>query len=181
MTRRLRITGGSLAGRRIECPPGKIRPAMDRMRESLFSILGNLDATSFLDLFSGSGVMALEAVSRGAVRGVCVERDWRKKEVALRNVGLAGGTIELVISPVEGYLRTGSEKFDYVFLDPPFAYHDKSRLLRRLSESGAIIAGGVVIIHHPGDELEPPPELRCYDTRRYGGSHLWFYQFANDR
>ena len=154
---------------------------MDRMRESLFSILGNLDATSFLDLFSGSGVIALEAVSRGAVRVVCVERDWRKRDVALRNVGLAGGSVELIISPVEGYLRTGSEKFDYVFLDPPFAYRDKSRLLRRLCESGSVLEGGVVIMHHPGDDLEPPQELRRYDTRRYGGSHLWFYQFSNDR
>ena len=57
------ITGGELRGRTIKCPDGVIRPAMDRMRESLFSILGDLSGKSFLDLFSGSGTIAIEAVS----------------------------------------------------------------------------------------------------------------------
>jgi 16S rRNA (guanine966-N2)-methyltransferase len=53
----MRITGGEYRGRIVKCPPGVIRPAMDRMRESLFSILGNLEGKSFLDIFSGSGVV----------------------------------------------------------------------------------------------------------------------------
>ena len=57
----MRITGGKYRGRRIVCPPGVIRPAMDRMRESLFSILGNLEGISFLDLFSGSGLVGEKA------------------------------------------------------------------------------------------------------------------------
>jgi 16S rRNA (guanine966-N2)-methyltransferase len=61
----MRITGGEYRGRIVKCPPGVIRPAMDRMRESLFSILGNLEGKSFLDIFSGSGVVGLEAASRG--------------------------------------------------------------------------------------------------------------------
>ena len=62
----MRITGGTLCGRRIEMPDGIIRPAMDRMRESVFAILGDLSGRSFLDIFSGSGIIALEAASRGA-------------------------------------------------------------------------------------------------------------------
>ena len=62
----MRITGGKLKGRIIECPDGIIRPAMDRMRESVFSILGDLTGKSWLDLFSGSGTIAIEAASRGA-------------------------------------------------------------------------------------------------------------------
>ncbi|MFW6253274.1 MAG: RsmD family RNA methyltransferase, partial [bacterium] len=62
----MRITGGSLRGRVVKVPPGEIRPTMDRMRESMFSILGPLHGRSFLDLFGGSGIVALEAVSRGA-------------------------------------------------------------------------------------------------------------------
>ena len=60
----MRITGGKLKGRIIKCPDGVIRPAMDRMRESVFSIIGDLTDKSWLDLFSGSGTIAIEAVSR---------------------------------------------------------------------------------------------------------------------
>ena len=71
----MRITGGVLRGRIIKCPDGIIRPAMDRMRESVFSILGDLSGKSFLDLFSGSGTIAIEAVSRGASQVELCEKD----------------------------------------------------------------------------------------------------------
>ncbi|HOX18306.1 MAG TPA: RsmD family RNA methyltransferase, partial [Spirochaetales bacterium] len=69
----MRVTGGSLAGRTLKVPKGPldIRPAMDRMRESVFAVLGDLSGMSFLDLFAGSGVLGLEAASRGASRVVC--------------------------------------------------------------------------------------------------------------
>ena len=71
----MRITGGTLCGRIIKCPDGIIRPAMDRMRESLFSILGDLTGKSFLDMFAGSGILSLEAASRGATKIDLVEKD----------------------------------------------------------------------------------------------------------
>ena len=71
----MRITGGKLKGRIIKCPDGVIRPAMDRMRESVFAILGDLTGKSWLDLFSGSGTIAIEAVSRGASSVELCEKD----------------------------------------------------------------------------------------------------------
>ena len=71
----MRITGGKLKGRNIKCPDGVIRPAMDRMRESVFAILGDLSGKSWLDLFSGSGTIAIEAVSRGATHVELCEKD----------------------------------------------------------------------------------------------------------
>ena len=62
----MRITGGKLKGRIIKCPDGIIRPAMDRMRESVFAVIGDLTGKSWLDLFSGSGTIAIDAFSRGA-------------------------------------------------------------------------------------------------------------------
>jgi 16S rRNA G966 N2-methylase RsmD len=98
----MRITGGRYSGRRVTCPPGVIRPAMDRMRESVFAILGPLDGLSFLDLFSGSGVVGIEAASRGAARVVLVERDRKKRSVMEENARIvwdeAGdGPVELSI------------------------------------------------------------------------------------
>ena len=84
----MRITGGKLKGKNIKCPGGVIRPAMDRMRESVFSILGDLTGKSFLDLFSGSGTIAIEAVSRGASQVELCEKDKIKVNTVLENVSI---------------------------------------------------------------------------------------------
>jgi 16S rRNA (guanine966-N2)-methyltransferase len=155
----MRITGGFLAGRRVECPPGVIRPAMDRMRESVFAVLGSLDGCSFLDLFSGSGAVALEAISRGAVAVTLVERDRRKRAVLLRNISIANPPPNVVIAPVERYIARTTECFDVVFADPPFDYPYKEDLIRRIARAasgGTLLAGGGrVVIHYPSTEKLP--------------------------
>ena len=80
----MRVTGGRYRGRTVKCPKGVIRPAMDRMRESLFNILGNISGESFLDLFSGSGVVGIEAASRGAEPVVLVEKTGENARCSLR-------------------------------------------------------------------------------------------------
>ena len=106
----MRVTGGEYGGRRIDVPPGEIRPAMDRMRESVFSILGSalgsFEGRGVLDLFSGSGSMALEALSRGARHAVLVERDRGKVKVVRQNFSyVEAERWKLVIAPVERYLK----------------------------------------------------------------------------
>ncbi len=86
----MRITGGTLCGRQIEVPEGVIRPAMDRMRESVFSILQDLSGSSFLDIFSGSGIIALEAASRGADPIEAVEMDPLKRKTIKKRVDFTG-------------------------------------------------------------------------------------------
>lgn len=99
----MRITGGKLKGRTTEVPGGKmaIRPAMDRMRESIFDIIGpELEGKSFLDLFSGSGTIAIEAVSHGAASVSLCEMDRAKAKTVLKNVAMteeAGVRIEKTV------------------------------------------------------------------------------------
>ena len=100
----MRITGGSLKNRQVECPKGIIRPAMDRMRESVFSILGDLSGLSFLDLFTGSGVCGLEAYSRGAYPVYLVEKDADKFPVLLKNVSMADKKLECKRMSAETFL-----------------------------------------------------------------------------
>ena len=176
----MRITGGQATGIRIETPPGVVRPAMDRMRESLFSILGELEGASFLDLFSGSGVVALEAVSRGARRATLVEKDRGKRATMQSNIESVLGSIDfepllsLVTAPVERYLLRVREEFDIVYLDPPFDYRHKSDLLQRLARSGALTGESRVVIHYPGEETIEAGRLEVTDERRYGRSRLLF-------
>lgn len=174
----LRITGGVYGGRRVVCPPGEIRPAMDRMRESMFAIIGDLSGCSFLDLFAGSGVVGLEAASRGATRVVSVEKDRKKREITLRNLTIAGDTAKLVIAPVSPFLRSCGESFDYVYLDPPFRYREKPKLIVEVMKSGCLSLNGVLMIHHPGDAIPDRLDtLVRIDSRSYGGSHLDFFRY----
>ncbi len=182
MKRTLRVTGGAYRGRRVRVPPGKIRPTMDRMRESLFSILGDLTDASFLDLFAGSGIMAVEACSRGAAKAVAVEGDRGKKQVLSENLEITGGAGRPIISSVEEFLRRNQDRFDVVYLDPPFDYRDKGELLARVESAGCLGETGILLIHHPGESLpEQIRTLRRTDRRRYGGSHVDFYRRATGR
>lgn len=178
----MRITGGKYRGRTVLCPPGIIRPAMDRMRESLFSILGDLTDRSFLDLFSGSGTMALEALSRGASPVTAVEKDRGKRSIIEKNLAVASERIELHFLPAERFLKRGHRQFDVVFMDPPFAYKFKAQLLGWASEGNLLSPQGLLLIHHPATEELPQhipstasAGLERVDHRRYGGSAVDFY------
>lgn len=174
----MRVTGGIYCRRRVECPPGDIRPSMDRMRESLFAVLGDLSGLSFLDLFSGSGIIGIEAASRGAAPVVLVERDRGKRRTILANIAFVESSISLVTAPVEGYLHASSTPFDLVFLDPPFAYEDKPALVRSVFQDGHVRESGVVLLHLPREEeMDPAPlGLEMADRRQYGRSLVQFFR-----
>jgi 16S rRNA (guanine966-N2)-methyltransferase len=174
----VRVTGGSYRGRKVLCPPGIIRPSMDRMRISLFSILGDLSGLSFLDLFSGSGVIGIEAASRGAEPVVLVEKDPRKKATILKNISFVEERIELVTAPVERFLRSNSSSFDLVFLDPPFNYGDKDGALDAVFEGPHLSPGGLAVLHvHRAENLGTVrPGIALTDRREYGQSTLLFFR-----
>lgn len=174
----MRISGGMLSGRTVRCPPGVIRPAMDRMRESIFSILGPLEEMSFLDLFSGSGVVGLEAYSRGARPVVLVEKDAGKRRVIQQNITELDPRPQLRIEPVERFVARAREPFDVVYLDPPFDYRYKEDLLKRIAVSRLLRETTRVLIHVPSDERLPEQigALEQVDRREYGGSAVSFYR-----
>ena len=179
----MRITGGSLGGRIITVPKGEleIRPAMDKMRESVFAILGGtLGGATFLDLFSGSGIVGIEAYSRGASEVVLVEKDPAKRRILLENATLAEGHAKVHIMPVERYIKFGKEgPFDFVFLDPPFPYKFKRELLEMLEASNLLKGSGTALIHSPQEDRLPEEvgRLGMTDLRKYGRSIVRFYQW----
>jgi 16S rRNA (guanine(966)-N(2))-methyltransferase RsmD len=168
----VRITGGRYAGLTFTVPPGEIRPAMDRMRESLFGSLGPLEGRTVLDLFSGSGSMALEAASRGAASITAVERDPKKISLLKKNLTLVDTPSTVVPWPAERFLLRGQGSFDLVFLDPPFRYPHKVDLLKRLAKARIIVPGALIILHRPKeDRLEGVPgELEELAVSRFGRS-----------
>ncbi|WP_296325076.1 16S rRNA (guanine(966)-N(2))-methyltransferase RsmD [Treponema sp. UBA3813] len=177
----MRITGGTLKGRIIKCPDGIIRPAMDRMRESVFAILGDLDGKSWLDLFSGSGTIAIEAVSRGSKEVQLCEKDKIKIKQVLENVSITekelGVKIACHFMAVELFLKRCKDTFDYIFLDPPFPYKYRLDLLKTIEKRSLVNNGGLVMIHFPEEDMLPDQigSLMLKDKRVYGRSIVHFY------
>jgi 16S rRNA (guanine(966)-N(2))-methyltransferase RsmD len=154
---------------------------MDRMRESVFACLGDLSGSSFLDLFSGSGIIALEAASRGASYIEAVEADGLKRKTLLANAALSPVRICCRFMSSELYVRRARRRFDFIFLDPPFPYRFKWELLERIACSPLAAAGSVILIHRPREDgqKEPIPGLAKYDSREYGRSVVDFFGISD--
>ncbi len=174
----MRVTGGLYRGRNILCPPGIIRPSMDRMRQSLFSILGDMEGLSFLDLFSGSGIIGVEAASRGARPVLLVEKDARKRAVMLKNISFVESSIELITAPVERFLKNDARSWDLIFLDPPFDFPTKGDVLDLACAPPHLAEEGLVIMHlHTAEKLSTERAgLELADRRTYGQSLLLFFR-----
>lgn len=176
----MRITGGKYCRRNVACPPGVIRPAMDRMRESLFSILGDLSGCSFLDLFSGSGCVAIEAASRGAEPIHLVEMDRGKKETIEKNLSFVEEEKHLYMMDAMRYIMTSVMRYDIIYADPPFNMEGKVALAERIAKKGILKEHGLFIIHYPEEEKKLWPEriegLIFKDERKYGRSMVRFYE-----
>ena len=177
----MRITGGGLKGRQIAVPAGVIRPAMDRMRESVFACLGDLNGLSFLDIFSGSGIIALEAASRGASIVEAVEQDKLKRKTLLDNVSISPVRINCRFMPAELYIKRSKTSFDIIFLDPPFPYPYKWDLISNIASSALVSDGSRILIHRPRQDYQKTdiPALKKTDSREYGNSVVDFYCFFN--
>jgi 16S rRNA (guanine966-N2)-methyltransferase len=177
----LRITGGRWGGRRIKAPRGTTaRPTADRVREALFSILGPLDDALVLDLFAGSGVLGLEALSRGARGATWVERDRQVQRVLAGNLDafdLPGG---LRRQDALGFLRasqTAGGQYDLVLLDPPYRLAPAlgPELTRLLP---AVLAPGARVVSESDRRAPLELDLPLEDERRYGDTLIRIHREA---
>ena len=177
----MRITGGTLGGRQVKVPGGLIRPAMDRMRESVFAALGDLSGYSFLDLFSGTGIIALEAASRGAVYIEAVELDPLKRKTLLDNVKISPVRINCRFMSAELYVKRAKRAFDLIFCDPPFPYKYKWELVQAIAASPLMKEDSRLLLHRPREDYHDDPieNLTLDDSREYGRSIVNFFKFSH--
>ena len=174
----MRVVAGELGGRRLLSPKGwKVRPTSERVREAIFSALGDVRGMVVADLFCGTGALAIEALSRGAERAVLVDRDTRPALGNIRNLDLTERT-ELVRADVPEWVagRAGVAGFDLVFVDPPYrSWRDlDADFLAGLS--GLLGPEGVLVTE---TERGQPPELPALDAareRRYGRTLITFHR-----
>lgn len=179
----MRVTGGELVGRRFVAPRGSaVRPSSDRVRESLFARLGDLRGARVLDLYAGSGSLGIEALSRGAARGVFVERAGAcvaRLRGNLHTLGLAprGRVLQGDVRRILGRLAAEGPRFDLVLADPPYASDEGAWLLETLPATGLLARGGLLILEASRRQRPPPcPGLRLADERRYGDTLVLRYE-----
>jgi len=205
----MRIIGGALGGRLFRGPPpSATRPTADRVREAIASALmarSAIEGARVLDLYAGTGAFAFEALSRGAERAVCVEREKRVAaaiETSATELGLRA-RVEVIVGalgvspraedrrgraqssgPLEQRLRraAGSDPFDLVFADPPYAdIDDVPPLLQRLAALGVIARGALVVLEHA--TKQPPKSATFLATEaayRYGDTAVLFARITAD-
>jgi 16S rRNA (guanine966-N2)-methyltransferase len=167
----MRVVAGELRGRRLLAPRGEsIRPTTDRVREALFAILGDVSGLSVLDLFAGTGAVAIEAISRGAARAVLVDVGPATARANVEALGL-GRRCEVVGGDAIGFLRSERGRYDLVYLDPPY------RLARRLASEleelvpARLADGGRAIVESAtADPIELG--LPVLDRREYGATAI---------
>ena len=117
----MRVVAGGFKGRRLHAPRGaRTRPTADRVREALFSMLGDVSGARVLDLYAGSGALGIEALSRGAESATFVERDRHALAALRRNLDAVGADAQVIPRDVERFLARPEGTFDLVFCDPPY-------------------------------------------------------------
>ena len=168
----MRVVAGEFGGRRLRAPRGAgTRPTADRVREALFSMLGDVSGASVLDLYAGSGALGIEALSRGAASAVFVERDAQAAATIRRNLDELGTEGDVRRQDAMVFLATSRATFDLVFCDPP--YDSAPRLAEALAERLAAVTPGDARIVTESDKrrpLELPfPLLR---ERSYGDTRI---------
>lgn len=181
-----RIISGSARGRRLKTPTGDAtRPTSDRVREALFSALdsrlGSLHGVRLLDLYAGSGAVALEAISRGAEAVTAVESDRRTAGIVTENARTLGfaDQVQVLAQRVERVLdRPAAEPFDVVFADPPYPLEQAQveQVLSLLVSNGWLADPGVLVLERSARSVEPRwPEPLDLDSRKaYGETVLWY-------
>ena len=178
----MRVIAGRLGGRRLTAPKGKVtRPTSDRVRESLFALLGELEGASVLDLFAGADGLGIEALSRGASEAVFVERDGAAVKALRANLAALELAPEIAQVRREGVLaalrtaRAREETYDLVFIDPPY---------NRARDWGPELAAGLPALLRPAarviveSDRRTPLEIgvEVELQRRYGDTSITIHR-----
>lgn len=175
----MRVITGSARGRRLTSLEGNdVRPTTDTVKEAVFSIIQfSVEGRRFLDAFAGSGQMGIEALSRGAAEACFVDNSRRSLAVVRENLKLCSleENARVVQSDTLSFLSSCREKFDIVFLDPPY----KTGLLEKALAACANVVseGGMIICEHPSDETLPKEagDFSLKKQYRYGKIRISIY------
>lgn len=181
----MRVIAGSARGRRLQAVPGRTtRPTSDRVKESIFSILGQFwEQGNVLDLFAGTGALGIEALSRGMDRAVFIDQDPKALRVIKDNLHICGFTEQAEIYRQDAkkalhILAKNKWVFELVFLDPPYRLHIIPDLIESIGLQSLLSPQGVIVAEHSA-EIRLPETVHGYEQFRhvvYGDTAVSFYR-----
>jgi 16S rRNA (guanine(966)-N(2))-methyltransferase RsmD len=186
----MRIIAGTYRSRILKSLKGlALRPTSDRLRETLFNVLGAaVDGSQFIDVYAGTGAVGIEALSRGAVQAVFIEKHAPAAALIRRNLeslGVRSGALVLPVDALRGLEKLearhspGDPRFDYAFVDPPYAAVEEVLQVLRFLGTASLLAPGAVVVAEHRRTLELPEQignLRRVRVLRQGDTSLTFYQ-----
>ena len=185
----MRVVGGRFRGRALATPADEsVRPTSDRVREAVFNILAHgipdfaLDGSRVLDLFSGTGALGIEALSRGAVYCLFVEDATEARALVRRKIeafGLTGVTKVFRRDATNLGPANNRESFQLAFLDPPYGKGLAERALASAAAGGWLAPGAVAVIEERKDTaLALPPVFTALDRRTWGDTQVTFARYT---
>ena len=174
----MRVITGTAGGRQLKTLPGDaVRPTADHVKEALFNILQfDLEGRRVLDLFGGTGQLGIEALSRGAREAVFTDQSRNSVSLIRENLKRCGLEAAVLQTDALSYLSRG-EKFDIIFVDPPYDAGLYAPVLERINAVDNLNEGGIIICESRAKEVLPDllPPYRLLRRRRYGSVALTFY------
>lgn len=182
----MRIISGKFKGHRlVSFKADHIRPTTDRVKETLFNKLtGYIEGAAVLDLFCGTGNLGLEALSRGAAFVEFVDSNEKSLRILGENVKKLKLSEDFHVTKRDAlqYLKNPGREFDLIFIDPPFTRSMADEVLKALSESHALKAGGLVAIEAGTKEpiQDEYASIKLYDRKEFGDKSLCLYQKSAD-
>ena len=180
----MRIITGSAKGKRLATLEGEAtRPTSERIKEAIFSsIQFDVENRRVLDLFAGSGQMGLEALSRGAARATFIDSSREAMEFVKQNARTTGffDSSHFLVSDWRNYIRkaSGKEKFDLVFIDPPYSMECCADAAELLARSELLIPGAIVVLECGEEEISPDDD-RLSEYRFIKSTHYGKKTFVN--
>ena len=182
----IRIIGGELGGRKLVTVPGvETRPTADRVRESIFNIIGaSVRAARVLDLFAGTGALGIEALSRGAESAVFADNDKKALTALTQNIKMCSleGRVNIIkwnLLKNLNFLSAFPPAFNLVFMDPPYDKDMIQSTVSNLDKSRCLEDGARVVIEHSDGELISLENqiFKVSDQRRYGKTLVSFFNY----
>ncbi|MCX8029613.1 MAG: 16S rRNA (guanine(966)-N(2))-methyltransferase RsmD [Brevinematales bacterium] len=178
----LRITGGYLKGRQIVVRSSHVKPTSEVVRQALFNII-DVSGVSFLDIFSGSGIIGIEALSRGANFVCFVDNDYSLMNQLKNNLSILGISkdryliLEKSWDNAINFLKISNRRFDIIFADPFYNFSNYAKLIYKLKEVSK--ESSLLIIEHSSRNLiKLDSNVSVIDIKKYGETFLTFVKFA---
>ena len=171
----MRVISGKYRGKILKSPQSdNIRPTGDKVKQALFTKLQFFVVDKVvLDLFSGSGALGIEALSRGAKRVYFVDKDYRSISLTKENLKGIDGNYKILHCDYKNALLSMNEKLDLILIDPPYASGLYEDILKTIKDKKLLADGGIIVCEHPS-EMEMKSDFEMIDQKQYGTVKLTY-------